>query len=120
VGMGCCFPGLDAHGGDLPPRRECAEIWRSPIFKQMPKIELLLLIGHYAQKWHLGAQLLAGGMTETVARWREIYAGESRPRMLALPHPSWRNSGWLKRNPWFETDLLPVLRADVARLLGGE
>ncbi|GLS19710.1 uracil-DNA glycosylase [Labrys miyagiensis] len=117
VGMGCCFPGLDAHGGDLPPRRECAEIWRNRIFEQMPKIELLLLIGHYAQNWHLGAQFLAGGMTETVARWREIYAGESHPRMLALPHPSWRNSGWLKRNPWFETDLLPVLRADVARLL---
>ncbi|WP_413990853.1 uracil-DNA glycosylase family protein [Labrys okinawensis] len=118
VGMGCCFPGLDADGGDLPPRRECAETWRNRIFGQMPKIELMLLIGQYAQKWHLGAQVLGSGMTGTVARWREIYAGESRPRMLALPHPSWRNSGWLKRNPWFETDLLPVLRADVARLLG--
>jgi uracil-DNA glycosylase len=118
VPMGCCFPGYDAKGGDLPPRRECAETWRARLFDQMPQLELLVLIGHHAQKWHLGGNALSGGLTGTVGRWRTIYEAGTRPRMLALPHPSWRNSGWLKRNPWFETDLLPVLRAEVGRLVG--
>ncbi len=118
VGMGFCFPGLDSKGGDLPPRRECAQTWRARIFEHLPQIELMLLIGQYAQKWHLDRAALAGGLTGTVARWREIYDADARPRILALPHPSWRNSGWLKRNPWFEEELLPVLRADVKRLLG--
>jgi uracil-DNA glycosylase len=118
IPMGFCFPGQDAKGGDLPPRRECAETWHARIFASLPRIELVLLIGQYAQRWHLGRQAVAGGLTETVEHWRLHYReGESR-RMVPLPHPSWRNNAWLKRNPWFETDLLPVLRADVARLVG--
>ena len=117
VPMGCCFPGLDAKGGDLPPRRECAEIWRTRIFAHLPNIELILLVGLYAQKWHLGAGMVAGGLADVVARWRDAYASGARPRVLPLPHPSWRNSGWLKRNPWFDAELLPVLRSEVSRLV---
>lgn len=115
--MGFCFPGLDAHGGDLPPRRECAELWRKPMFALMPNLELILLVGLYAQKWHLGATTVAKGLSETVSGWRDIYRADDRPRLIPLPHPSWRNNAWLKRNPWFETELLPVLRADVARVV---
>jgi uracil-DNA glycosylase len=118
VPMGSCFPGLDAKGGDLPPRRECAETWRARTFAHLPNIELILLIGLYAQKWHLGAAMVADGLTGAVSRWREAYGSSVRPRVLPLPHPSWRNNAWLKRNPWFETELLPVLRSDVSRLIG--
>jgi uracil-DNA glycosylase len=116
VPMGACFPGHDAHGGDLPPRRECAATWRTALFAGLPDLELILVIGQYAQAWHLGQQ--EGGLTGTVARWREIFSEARRPRVLPLPHPSWRNSGWLKRNPWFEAELLPVLRREVARITG--
>ena len=116
VPMGFCFPGNDAEGGDLPPRRECAETWHALVLKQLPNIELMLLIGHYAQKWHLDRSLTAGGVTGTLQRWREIYDASSRRRTMPLPHPSWRNSGWIKRNPWFETELLPILRTDIAAL----
>lgn len=117
VPMGFCFPGLDALGGDLPPRRECAPLWRERVLAQLPNVELTLLIGQYAQKWHLEPKARAGGMTGTVERWREVYAADATPRLLTLPHPSWRNTGWLKRHPWFEAELLPVLQADVARLV---
>ena len=113
--MGFCFPGLDAKGGDLPPRRECAPHWRSRLLATMPQIELVLVIGQYAQAWHLGNRR-ARSLTETVRNWRSYFDGEGeQPRTLALPHPSWRNSGWLKRNPWFGEELLPVLRGEVAR-----
>ncbi len=117
VPMGHCFPGYDRHGGDIPPRPECAPTWREPIFAALPRLELILVIGLYAQAWHLGRNRL--GLSETVARWREIFGEERHPRVLPLPHPSWRNSGWLKRHPWFEVELLPVLRAEVARLVAG-
>jgi uracil-DNA glycosylase len=117
VPMGLCFPGNDAKGGDLPPRRECAETWRARIFSFLPNLELVLLIGQYAQRWHLDRSATAQGVTGTVGRWRSIYQPESRTRMMPLPHPSWRNTAWLKRNPWFETELLPVLRADISGLL---
>ena len=117
VPMGHCFPGLDAKGGDLPPRRECALEWRGRVFAVLPGIELILLVGHYAQAWHLTPKERAGGLTSTVLRWREIFNRPSRPRLMPLPHPSWRNNGWLKANPWFEAELLPVLRAEVQRLL---
>jgi uracil-DNA glycosylase len=117
IPMGFCFPGLDAKGGDLPPRRECAELWHARLFAQLPRIELVLLIGQYAQRWHLGRKAVAGGLTRTVESWREYYRPDVARRMVPLPHPSWRNNAWLKRNPWFETDLLPVLRADVAELV---
>ncbi len=115
VPMGFCFPGQDAKGGDLPPRRECAPTWRAELFARMPQIELVLAIGQYAQAWHLGADR-KGRLTETVSGWREIMARSGGPRVLPLPHPSWRNNGWLRKNPWFEAELLPVLRAEVRRL----
>ncbi|MYZ47173.1 uracil-DNA glycosylase family protein [Propylenella binzhouense] len=114
VPMGFCFPGQDAKGGDLPPRRECAPAWRARLFRLMPQIELVLAIGQYAQAWHLGDRR-AGTLTETVARWRE-HLGAPGPAVLPLPHPSWRNNGWLRSHPWFETELLPVLRSEVRRL----
>jgi uracil-DNA glycosylase len=115
--MGFCFPGYNASGHDLPPRRECAPAWRQSILDLMPQIDLVLLVGGYAQAWHLG-DAARPGVNETVAAWRSIYqAGDTR-RQLPLPHPSWRNTAWLNRNPWFETDLLPMLRREVkARIL---
>ncbi len=113
--MGFCFPGNDAQGGDLPPRRECAERWRAPLMALMPQVELVLAIGLYAQNWHLGGGK-RGSLTETVLHWRAIHAESRRPRVLPLPHPSWRNTGWLKRNPWFAAELLPALRAEILRL----
>lgn len=118
VGMGFCFPGLDAKGGDLPPRRECAETWHARVMRQLPDVELTLLVGQYSQRWRLGREVAAGGLTDVVRRWREIYDAGATSRLMPLPHPSWRNSGWLKRNPWFEAELLPVLRADIAAVLG--
>ena len=112
--MGFCFPGIDAKGGDLPPRRECAPAWRTALMALMPQVDLVLTIGLYAQAWHLGERRRAS-LTETVAHWREIWASDARPHVLPLPHPSWRNSGWLKRNPWFEAELLPFLRMEIAR-----
>jgi uracil-DNA glycosylase len=116
VPMGHCFPGQDAKGGDLPPRRECAPIWRQRVFAALPDIELVLAIGRYAQSWHLGPKA-AADLSATVADWRTILARPGLPRVLPMPHPSWRNNGWLRRNPWFEADLVPVLRQEVARLV---
>lgn len=115
VPMGFCFPGYDANGGDLPPRRECAPLWRQTVIDAMPQVELVLAVGQYAQAWHLGAAR-AKTMTETVRNWRRSYFVNDGPRILPLPHPSWRNTAWLKRNPWFAEDVLPALRHDVDRL----
>ncbi|MCB1510133.1 MAG: uracil-DNA glycosylase family protein [Hyphomicrobiaceae bacterium] len=114
VPMGFCFPGLDAKGGDLPPRKECAPAWREQVFAQLPGLDLILLVGGYAQKWHLGADVRPT-LTETVAAWRD-YALRPLP-CLPLPHPSWRNNGWLKRHRWFEVELLPELQRRVRLLL---
>jgi uracil-DNA glycosylase len=116
VAIGFCFPGHDAAGGDLPPRRECAPAWQNRLFAAMPQLQLILAVGSYAQHWHLGT---AGGgnMTATVARWRELLEAEARPRRVALPHPSWRNNAWLTANPWFEREMLPRLRREVRELL---
>ncbi|HET7411715.1 MAG TPA: uracil-DNA glycosylase family protein [Pararhizobium sp.] len=116
VPMGFCFPGVDAKGSDLPPRPECMTAWHDRIFAAMPQVELLLVVGQYAQRYHLGARRRAS-LTETVAAWREIVGERGQPKMLPLPHPSWRNSSWLKKNPWFAEELLPFLRAEVARLI---
>jgi uracil-DNA glycosylase len=118
VPMGLCFPGQDARGADLPPRRECAPAWRAALLSAMPQIELVLTIGLYAHAWHIGAER-RGSLTDTVRDWQAIYARPVSPRVLPLPHPSWRNTGWLKRNPWFEMDLLPFLRAEIRRRIGG-
>lgn len=116
VPMGFCFPGHDAAGGDLPPRRECAAAWHERLFDAMPQLELIVLVGSYAQRWHLGATAGAS-MAAIVARWRELLEAPDRPRYLPLPHPSWRNNAWLSANPWFESELLPRLRAEVARFM---
>jgi uracil-DNA glycosylase len=116
VPMGFCFPGLDAKGGDLPPRKECAPAWREPLFAALPQFELVLLVGHYAQRWHLGARVKPT-LTETVARWRDYVTGHAPTKFLPLPHPSWRNNAWLKRQPWFDAEVLPFLRKGVRRLL---
>lgn len=115
VPMGFCFPGYDAKGSDLPPRRECAPLWRTRVIASMPQVELVLAIGSYAQKWHLGPN--SGLMTETVRTWRSYSQGSGGPDVLPLPHPSWRNSGWLKRNTWFEAELLPELKTKVLSLI---
>ncbi len=117
--MGFCFPGNDAAGGDLPPRRECRATWHDALFAELPQIETVLAIGRYAQDYHfarLGHDLPKGAsVSHSVARWRDFQ--DSRPLIFPLPHPSWRNTGWLKRNPWFEAEVLPALRAEVARLV---
>lgn len=117
VPMGFCFPGLDAKGSDLPPRRECPPAWRAKLMAALPRIEFVLAVGAYAQRWHLGPSARPT-LTETVAAWREILTETTRgggPAILPLPHPSWRNTGWIRRNPWFEAELLPVLRGEIAR-----
>jgi uracil-DNA glycosylase len=114
--MGFCYPGQDANGADLPPRRECAPRWRARLVTHLPQIELMLLVGGYAQRWHLGAKA-ARSVTETVANWRAILSATSRPSCVPLPHPSWRNNAWLKAHPWFEAELLPRLRREVRVLL---
>lgn len=111
IPMAFCFPGYDAKGSDLPPPPVCARTWHDRVDAALPDPELALLVGGYAQKWRLGAK---EGVTRTVERWRE-----HAPRAFPLPHPSWRNTGWLKRNPWFESELLPALRARVREILDG-
>ena len=117
IPMGFCFPGLGKAGGDLPPRAECAPLWRPRLFSLLPQIELLLLVGLYAQRWHLGEDC-GPTLGETVRDYRRVLALPGRPRCLPLPHPSWRNSAWLKRNPWFDAELLPDLRRQVRALIG--
>ena len=108
--MAFCFPGYDAKGADLPPPKRCADLWRAKALAAMPQVELTLLVGGYAQKWTLG-QRAAKTLTQTVSQWRDY-----GPAFLPLPHPSWRNTGWLKKNPWFEAEVLPTLRQRVADL----
>ncbi len=111
VGMGFCFPGQDAKGADLPPRKECAPLWQTRLFAELPQVELKLLVGTYAQTWHLKGRL-NDNMTETVRAWRDYL-----PEFLPLPHPSWRNNAWIKQNPWFERELQPELQRCVAKLI---
>jgi uracil-DNA glycosylase len=111
VPMGFCYPGRDERGGDKPPRPECAPAWQPPIRAALPRVELTLLVGLYAQGFYLQDRRRAS-LTETVRAWRDYL-----PKFLPLPHPSWRNTAWLKRNPWFEEELLPELRQRVHTLL---
>jgi uracil-DNA glycosylase len=113
VPMAFCFPGYDANGADLPPPTICARTWRDETLAVLPDIRLTLLVGGYAQRWHLG-RAARGGVTATVAAWRAHL-----PTVIPIPHPSWRNTGWLRRNPWFERDLLPDLRRRVSAVLAG-
>lgn len=116
IPMGFCFPGNDDRGGDLPPRKECPKLWRERLFKLLPRIELMLLVGAYAQGWHMGAAR-APTLTETVKNWDAGKLESQRQATIPLPHPSWRNSGWLKKNPWFEKRVIPALRQAVRALL---
>lgn len=108
VPMGFCFPGYDAKGSDLPPPRICAATWRDRALAHVGAPKVTLLIGGHAQDWHLGK----GRVTDRVRDWRAL-----APQVFCLPHPSWRNTAWLKRHPWFETDTLPALRAALREAL---
>ena len=112
VPMGFCYPGRAKNGGDNPPRPECAPTWHERVLAHLPDLDLIVLAGAYAQRHYLGP---AAGrtMTETVAAWRD-----HAPAIVPLPHPSWRTRAWVKKNPWFETELLPPLRDRVAALVG--
>lgn len=112
ISTGLCYPGTK-NGSDLPPRPECAPHWHPRLLAALPNIQLTLLVGQYAQAYYLGARRKRT-LGATVSAWRD-YA----PQFLPLPHPSWRNRAWLKKNPWFEAEVLPALRQKVASLLGG-
>ncbi len=114
--MGFCFPGLDARGSDLPPRPECARLWRAKVLDQLKLLEVVLLVGGHAQGWHLGKRS-EETVSETVACWRSISKSHENRKYWPLPHPSWRNNLWLKKNLWFESDLLPAMRRNVRRAL---
>ncbi|MEM1079759.1 MAG: uracil-DNA glycosylase family protein [Pseudomonadota bacterium] len=111
VPMAFCFPGYDAKTSDLPPPKICAKTWRAQVLDCLSHVRLILLIGGYAQSWHLGAAA-KGGVTRTVANWRDF-----APDVFPLPHPSWRNTAWLKKNPWFEAEVLPALRTRLTEVL---
>jgi len=114
IPMGYCYPGRNARGGDLPPRKECARHWLPRLLDHLPRIELTLLAGSYAQAHYLEARRKKT-LTETVRAWREYL-----PEYLPLPHPSFRNLRWLQQNPWFEVEVLPVLRREVDRLVSAK
>lgn len=107
--MGFCFPGT-GKSGDLPPRPECAPAWRAALLSHMQDIKLTLVIGQYAQAYHLPNE--ATSVTELVQAWRKYW-----PHTVPLPHPSPRNNLWLKRNPWFEAELIPILQTRVSEVL---
>jgi uracil-DNA glycosylase len=108
--MGFCYPGT-GKSGDLPPRPECAEHWRKQLLALLPDIQLTLVIGQYAMAWHLGERL-KDTLTDTVKNWKEYW-----PKSATLPHPSPRNNIWLRKNPWFEHEILPVLKNRINELL---
>jgi uracil-DNA glycosylase len=111
VPMGLCYPGRDAKGGDAPPRAECAPLWHARIMAMLPNLRLVLLVGRYAQAHYLKKER-ASSLTATVRDWRRFL-----PDRLPLPHPSWRTIGWQRKNPWFDTELLPELRRRVSEEL---
>ena len=109
--MGFCFPGHDKHGGDLPPRKECAPLWQEPLTEALQGTELTLLVGMYAVKKYLNTSAKRN-LTETVRHWRDY-----GPAIMPLPHPSWRNNVWIKKHDWFQEELI-VLKARTRELLG--
>ncbi len=111
VPMAFCFPGYDASGADLPPPKLCAQTWHRRVMAEIGEPRLRVLVGGHAHRWHLGG---SESVTARVADWR-CWA----PDVFVLPHPSWRNTGWLRRNPWFEAELLPALRERVADVMEG-
>lgn len=115
VPMAFCFPGYDAKGADLPPPPACAQTWHARVMAQLSGLRVMLLVGGAAQRWHLGTR---AAVTATVAGWRDHAHRATGPRIYPLPHPSWRNTGWLNRNPWFAAELLPDLRTALSEALG--
>ena len=111
IPMGFCYPGRNPRGGDLPPRPECSALWHRELFGTIARPELLLVIGQYAQAWHLGDRR-GRTLTETVRNWKSYL-----PQYLPMPHPSPRNNIWLRRNPWFEDEVIPELRRRVSEIL---
>lgn len=109
VPMAFCFPGYNAKGSDLPPPSICARTWHDDVMQMLGTAQLTILVGGHAHKWHLNVK---STVTETVSRWRDF-----APQVFALPHPSWRNTGWLRKHPWFESELLPVLQSRVREVL---
>lgn len=109
VPMAFCFPGYDARGSDLPPPPICALTWRARVMALLGRVDLLLLVGAHAQGWHLEGRC---SVTDRVRGWRD-----HAPAVFPLPHPSWRNTAWLKKNPWFAAELLPALRDRVKEVL---
>ncbi len=109
VPMAFCFPGYDAKGSDLPPPKVCGSTWHDRVMEHLGEMPLTVLVGGYAHKYHLGVKT---GVTQTVKEWRS-----RAPHVFALPHPSWRNTGWIKKNSWFESETLPNLRARVQEVL---
>lgn len=112
IPMGYCYPGKNPRGGDLPPRKECAQRWLPRLLSCLPHIELTLLAGGYAQEHYL-AERAHASLTETVRAWKSYL-----PHFLPLPHPSFRNLRWLRQNPWFEDEVVPALRAIARNILG--
>lgn len=112
VPMAFCFPGTNPKGGDCPPPPRCAALWRRSLLACLPRVELTLMVGSYAQRWAL-QHTSERSMTATVAAWRDY-----GPAVIPLPHPSWRSTVWLRRNPWFENEVVPHLRTRVATMLG--
>ena len=110
VPMGFCFPGT-GKSGDLPPRPECADTWREKLLEQLPNIDLTIVIGQYAQGWHFGSSNKQN-LTETVKSWKEFW-----PNAIPLPHPSPRNNIWLRKNAWFEDEVIPALQKAVNVIL---
>lgn len=108
--MGFCFPGT-GNSGDLPPRSECANAWRRPLLEHLSHIEVTLIIGQYAINWHINDGQKAN-LTDRVSNWKN-----DMPSRIVMPHPSPRNNRWLKRNPWFETDVLPALKERIRDIL---
>jgi uracil-DNA glycosylase len=112
MGMGFCYPGRDARGGDLPPRPECAPLWHPVLRPHFREIALTLLVGSYAVRHYL-PESRRRSTTDVLARWRDYLPGN-----FVLPHPSWRTTAWERVNPWFASEVLPALRAAVASALG--
>ncbi|MEE8294449.1 MAG: uracil-DNA glycosylase family protein [Sphingomonadales bacterium] len=111
IPMGFCYPGTLEKGGDLPPRPECAATWHQQLFKILPRQTVKLVIGQYAHAYHLGGTK-EKTLTATVEKWRDF-----APDIFPMPHPSPRNIFWLKRNPWFELEVIPALQARIKEVL---
>lgn len=112
VPMAFCFPGYDARKADLPPPPVCARTWHDEVMQALGSVQLTILVGGHAHRWHLGTR---APVTQTVAAWRD-----HAPQVFPLPHPSWRNTAWLRKNPWFAAELLPVLRTRLREVLEDE